>query len=263
MAAPGINAIQIEKAAMDLLDRYGIEEPKFDIEDLAFAEGYRVERGGLQNIDAWLIRQKQGGGVIRLRSDTPEDGRTRFSIAHELGHADRHPNLSQGFLCSASDMTDYVNSHEEIEANLFAVNLLMPRLWIPEEIWRRDADFKVVSDLASSFGTTLTAAARRYVELNTKRAVALIFAKGSTVQWSIRNEDRGRYLYVPNGSEVPKHSLTQECTDSQKNVGSESIDPATWFPNYRWSRDSELFEDVRYSKTYSCTLTLLWVPEFE
>lgn len=261
MPADAINLIHIERVALDLLDQYSITAPGFDIEDLAYAEGYVIKRGGLTNIDAWLVRHPGGGGIIRLRDDTLESGRVRFSIGHELGHAALHPKLSQGFLCTAADMTDYIRSPQEAEANSFAIQLLMPRTWLPQDLWKEDPDFGVVSRLASEFSTTLTAASRRYVELS-PRAVVLVFARDGVVQWYLQG-GRAKYLHVARGSTVPAHSLTQECLAHGKSAGPESIEPSTWFPNLQFGRDSELFEDVRYSGTYRWTLTLLWVPEFE
>ena len=98
MANERISDIRIERVALELLDQYSITDPGFEIEDLAEAEGLEVRRGELKNIDAWLVRKPEGGGIIRLRDDTPEAGRVRFSIAHEIGHWFLHPRLSQGFL---------------------------------------------------------------------------------------------------------------------------------------------------------------------
>jgi hypothetical protein len=259
MANERISAIRIEREALELLDTYSITEPGFDVEDLAAAERLEVRRGELENIDAWLLRLPGGGGIIRVK-DSPESGRFRFSVAHELGHWRMHPALSQGFLCTAADMVDYSRTTEEIEANLFAIDLLMPKPWIPKEVFRRDPDFSVVENLARDFRATLTAATRRYVELAT-HAVVMVFSQDGIVQWTVRSQ-RARPLFVEHGMPVPAGSLTKECIDNQRNAGPEQVDPAEWFPSRRFSRDSELFEDVRISKTYCWALTLLWVPEF-
>src|ERR1700679_513820 len=112
-----INGIRIEHQALELLDRYSIDRPAFDIEDLAAAEGIRVERGGLENIEAWLASHAPGSGTNRLNDNLIEAGRIRFSIGNEISHWRLHPTISQGFLCTGADLVDYAKSTQEIEAN--------------------------------------------------------------------------------------------------------------------------------------------------
>jgi hypothetical protein len=254
------NTFRVEKAALDLLARYGITKPSFDIEDVAAAEGIRVRRGSLHHVDAWLVRTRGGGGIIRIRDDMVEPGRIRFSIGHELGHWEMHPNLSQGFLCTASDFTDYARSSYEAEANLFSANLLMPRPWMHPELWKTDPSFVVVSAMAKEFGTTLTAASRRFVELS-RHAVALVFSRDGQIQWSIKSPS-AQALYIANGAELPKFCFTRECLEEGTTPSKpDDVDPHEWFPSWRFRKDSELFEDVRVSTNYGWALTLLWLPE--
>lgn len=258
MPAREINIFRVEKAALDLLTRYGIRRPGFDIEDLAEAEGIRVRRGGLKNVDAWLVRNPDGGGVIRLKEDMVEPGRIRFSIGHELGHWSLHPKLSQGFLCTATDFSDYVKSQEEAEANVFSANLLMPRPWLQPELWRADPSFAGVSAMAREFGTTLTAAARRFTELS-KHGVALVFSTGGRIQWAVKSKS-AQALYL--AGDLPEFSRTRECLKSGKSLAEpEDVEPSDWFPTWNFDRDSELFEDVRLSPQYGWAITLLWLPE--
>jgi Zn-dependent peptidase ImmA (M78 family) len=254
-----ISDIRIERVALELLDQYSITDPGFDIEDLAEAERLEVRRGELKNIDAWLVRKPGGGGIIRLREDTPEAGRVRFSIAHEIGHWLLHPGLSQGFLCTAADMVDYARSPEEAEANRFAANLLMPKSWIPAATWKKDPEFNVTAGLAKDFKTTLTAATRRYVELAT-HAVVLVFSQNGTIHWSLKSP-RAKSLFLERAVSVPANSLTRECIDQGENAGAGQVEPDAWFPDWHFDDDSEVFEDVRISTTYGWAMTILWVPE--
>ena len=128
------NYIKAEARSFSVLNRYGIETPRFDLEDLAFAMHIDVEYGGISNADARLVRRDDGTGVIRLNHSIVEPARQRFSIAHEIGHWELHPNVAQGYLCTASDLRDYCRSAEEAEANWFAATLLMPKFLIPEAL---------------------------------------------------------------------------------------------------------------------------------
>lgn len=255
----GLNRFKVEKASASLLEKYDIKNPNFDIEDLAFAEGLDVRISSLPNIDAWLVRKSSGRGIIRVSDRIPNGVRFRFSIAHELGHWMLHPQLSQGFLCSASDFVDYSDSIEEAEANHFASSLLIPKPWISPEIWRNDPSFGVVSELANSFGTTLTATAWRYVEL-TKQPVVLVFSIGGLVKWTLYSV-RAKGLFLRWGEPVPRFSITHECISKKTKFDtSHAIHPSVWFPDRKWKYDAELFEDVRTSNSYGWSMSMLWLP---
>lgn len=253
-----VNSIRIESATLGLLARYGITEPGFDIEDIAEAEGVQIRRRSLTNADAWLVRGASQKGLICLNDSIPETGRIRFTIAHELGHWNLHPNLSQWFLCTATDFTDYSRSREEAEANIFAANLLMPRQWLGSENWRADPSFEVISNMARDFQTTLTAASRRFVELS-KNGVVLVFSRDGRIQWVVKSTSAKKMYF---DGELPAHSLTRECLASgNKPASPEQVDPKDWLPTWNFSGDSEMFEDVRISPKYGWALTLLWLPE--
>jgi hypothetical protein len=260
MPPDGINALKIEKAALDLLDRYSIDRPAFDVEDLAAAERVTVRSCRLSSADAWLVRTPGGGGIIRVRDDMKEVGRFRFSVGHELGHWILHPDLSQTIICTASDLIDYAKSRAEVEANFFSANLLMPGPWVRDEIKRVDPSFAAVEEIAKEFLTTLTAASWRFTELS-GHAVVLIFSTDGHIRWSTKS-NAARPLFVQWGEEVPGDSITKEAIAKGTNpAGSENTDPNIWFPSWQCDRDCELFEDVRLSPTYGWALTLLWMPD--
>ncbi len=108
--------------------------------------------------------------------------------------------------------------------------------------------------------TTLTAATRRYVELS-KHAVALVFSRTGIIEWALKS-DAAKPLFFEKGALIPDHSLTRECLVKGASAKApESVEPATWFPNWSFDDDSEVFEDVRISTTYGWAMTMLWVPE--
>ena len=259
MAMRDPNFIRSEARSAALLERFGIDCPSFNVEDVASALGIEVIDGGLTNADARLVRHEGGTGTIRINASVQETGRRRFSIAHEIGHWELHPNVSQGYLCTAGDMRDYSRSPEEAEANWFAATLLMPKLLLPVVLFKNDPGFGVIREIAKGFQTTLTAAARRLVELS-KQPVLLISSNNGTVSWVMRSKSAGDY-FVRCGSEIPKYSLTAETVAQGIAEGAmEEMDWDIWFPDLRVPDDSELFEEVRYSANYGIALTLLWMP---
>lgn len=253
------NYIMAEGRSFALIQRFCIDTPDFSVEDMAFAMGIEIEYGGIANADAWLVKNDGGKGVIRLNSNIVGAARQRFSIAHEIGHWELHPGVMQGYLCTAKDLRDYGRSPEEAEANWFAATLLMPRFLIPETALKRDPTFATIRHIAKDFNTSLTAAARRFVELS-KQPVVLVSSSNMRINWTARSKTAGYYFLYP-GSSIPEHSLTTETIASGRSESpSEKIEPTTWFPDLDFSEESELFEDVRYSAEYDTALTLLWLP---
>ncbi|MFA5263917.1 MAG: ImmA/IrrE family metallo-endopeptidase [Opitutaceae bacterium] len=253
------NYIRAESRSFSLLEKYGIVPPDFDIKDLAFVMGIEVAHGGISDADAWLVRCDDGKGIIRLSSSITEGVRERFSIAHELGHWELHPDTKQGYLCTGKNLRDYGRSPEEAEANWFAATLLMPRFLIPDLILKRDPDFAFIRNLAKDFRTSLTAAARRFVELS-KQPVVLVSSSNNQVDWIARSKSAGYYFVQP-GNMVPQYSLTAEAVAASRSESpmEKMDDPHIWFPDLNFSEDSELFESVRYSTELDNALTLLWI----
>ena len=254
------NFIKAEAHSAKLLERFGLDDANFDVEDIASALKIEVIDGGLSNADARLLRHDDGSGTIRINASVQEAGRRRFSIAHEIGHWELHPDVTQGYLCTAIDLRDYSRSAEEAEANWFAATLLMPRAFFSDALLKRDPEFGIIKEIAKEFQATLTAAARRLVDLS-KQPVLLISSSNDRVNWVVRSKSAGRY-FVPCGSEIPRYSLTAETVAkgiAQSKI--EDIDADIWFPDLEVSDDFELFEEVRYSSNYKTALTLLWMPE--
>lgn len=261
MADP--NYIRSEAKSFTLLQRFGVESADFDVEDIAFAMGIEVRRGGLASGDAWLLRHEDGTGTIRLNASVTDFARERFSIAHEIGHWELHSNLTQGYLCTERNLRDYGQSAEEAEANWFAATLLMPKFLIPPEVFKRDPSFDYVRRLAKTFRTSLTAAARRFVELN-RHPLVLVSSTGGRINWIARSKHAEYYFLYP-GTVVPWNSLTAEFVLQAKaeqltQSTVEILEPSVWFPNLNFDHDAELFEEVRYSVEYDTALTLLWIP---
>jgi Zn-dependent peptidase ImmA (M78 family) len=255
------NYIRAEAKSFALLKRFGIEDRHFDIDDLAFALGIEVKDGGIASGDAWIVRHDDGTGTIRLNSVITSVRRRRFSIAHELGHWELHPNLSQGYLCTGKNLRDYGQSPEESEANWFAATLLMPKFLLAPETFKKDPNFTFIRQLASDFQTSFTAAARRFVELSRQPIVLVASSSPGRVLWIARSKPAS-YLFVMPGQGVPHDSLTGEVLRGESTkTDIEPGDFAIWFPDLRVSDDAELFEQVSYSAELEMTLTLLWAPQ--
>jgi Zn-dependent peptidase ImmA (M78 family)/DNA-binding XRE family transcriptional regulator len=127
-----IGAASPARAADELLEKAGVEEPPVRVQDLAIACGVLVIKRAMSDDLSGLVFDMNDAAVIAVNSDHGEN-RQRFSIAHELGHYllshhDRfHIDLTEG------DPPGY-DWQTERAANEFAAELLMPREMVLREL---------------------------------------------------------------------------------------------------------------------------------
>lgn len=146
--------------AKQLLRQSDISKPPVDVERLARLEGLRVVEEQLESEISGMLYREGGHAVIIInQNDAPV--RKRFSIAHELGHYHLHASSSV-FVDRRVRFRDSTSSQgtikEEIEANNFAAELLMPEIYVLQEAVRlRErrraplSDEELIEELAKIF----------------------------------------------------------------------------------------------------------------
>lgn len=191
-------------------------------------------------------------------------GFQRFSIAHELGHY---------FLGHADDMfCDGKNIHEshagfgskeliELEADYFAVGLLMPSDLFKKEAARYSDGLVAIEKVAEKCQTSITSSAIRYAQL-TDAAVAIIISTKSSVEYCFSSrsmrEVKG-YRHPVKGSVLPRDSLTRDFNQTASNVArgersDDATDLLTWF---QADNEIEASEEVIGLGDYGKTLTII------
>jgi Zn-dependent peptidase ImmA (M78 family) len=124
--------------ATEILQKYNVSKPPVDVERLARQAGLRVVEELLDSeISGMLYREGSRAVILVNQSDVLV--RKRFSIAHELGHYHLHEELSV-FVDRRVRFRDSNSSQgtikEEVEANNFAAELLMPEALVLQETVR-------------------------------------------------------------------------------------------------------------------------------
>jgi hypothetical protein len=181
--ARAINKMRAEGAAWRLTQEYCLDTPRATpVEDIAMDHGVVCLEAKLTGCLARLVR-KGNRGVIRTKLGIREPGRKRFAIAHELGHWFLHEKESQYFVCTAEQMRDYKGSPLEVEANIFASELLMPTYLFRPLAQDAPPTLEIVSDLSATFVTSLTATGMKFVDLNRHECVLVLSTNGKVI-WS-------------------------------------------------------------------------------
>ena len=131
---------QLRPIAEALLDSEGITEPPVDVEAIARSLGatvlYAPFEGELAGV---LVREDDEQGAVIGVNSKHHSNRQRFTVAHECGHlrlhAGRQAYVDESFRINHRDeVSSRATDPEEIEANRFAAELLMPHNMIMHDL---------------------------------------------------------------------------------------------------------------------------------
>jgi len=227
------------------------------IRDIAMERGAYVRERSLEGSEGRLVR-KGDRGIITVNRWISEEGRKRFAIAHELGHFELHSD-SQLILCSEEDVYVWNETEgQELEANEFAANILMP-----EEIFRRyikneTPSMENVKELAQEFRTTQTATALRYVRLS-QEPCAIVICKDGYIKWYKKSSSFNFHIRV-NEKLSPNTYAFDFYEDNILPERPETVPAAAWLAS-DVDEDAWLTEHSIALKSYGLVLSLLWIHE--
>jgi Zn-dependent peptidase ImmA (M78 family) len=136
---------RIERVVSNLLEQHAVSAAPVPIERIVKGSGITLQTGDLGEVSGLLARTLTTA-IIGVNASHPKT-RQRFTIAHEFGHYILHEGLISHIdkeyrvNYRSSESSDGTNI-EEVEANFFAANILMPR----EFLDRDEADAALDSD---------------------------------------------------------------------------------------------------------------------
>lgn len=250
---PGQLARAAARRELQALRIEAIDE--IDVEAIAAYRKLFIVEGDLHGAEGRSVTHA-GAGIIRIRNDITQMARRRFIVAHEIGHCVLHKTGSVT-PCSEGDLFRYDEGNREAEANWFSAELLMPAKFFRPLCDVPQPTFDAIEEIATKFGTTLTAASIRFVQLGPERC-ALAWSERGTVKWSVRSADfpgwveRGRSLSGQShasdffrGKMVPK--------------GAQPVPQSAWLEKIV-AGGRDLMEETLEFKRLGATLTLLWLP---
>ena len=231
------------------------------VEDIAYALGIveiRVEP--LKSFEGALITsgpEKAEGSILVNARSGPR--RRRYTMGHELGHF-LHPHHippTDGFHCTSDDMArsnakgNGNRILQEIEANAFAAELLLPRpLFVRDLQRKRELGLDYVVELSNIYDISKEAVARRYVSLQ-EESCAIVFSHEGRIRYFCRH-DNFPWLDIRSGSPVPEASTAAK---SMGKVGQASdwaeVNAGVWLsnPDQRAMCEQTLLQQAGYRMT--------------
>jgi Zn-dependent peptidase ImmA (M78 family) len=188
-----------------------------------------------------------------------EEGRRRFAIGHELGHWFLHEDESQVFICTAENMRQYRGSPMEVEANLFASELLMPSFLFGPLAKNAEPLLDNIRTLTSKFDTSLTATAMKFVDMNQHECI-LVLSTNGVVAWSKQKGNRSG-LRIEKGTALHAESLARYAAESGRKAGPEVVPAAAWITQNWYDRSIQVTEESWLLEGYNSVITLLVVVD--
>jgi hypothetical protein len=255
---PALAERRAKAAAKELLEQYAIEEPRhLVLEGLAADLGVTVVRGELTGAVARLARVGDRAR-IRVASQVRNVGRQRFSVAHELGHFVLKHDGSTLAGCQERSMLDYKGESKESEANIFAVELLLPERLVRRRCEVSPVDLRPVQKLAEDFETSITATAIRFIEFSPEKC-ALVYSEKGRVRWT-RKSDSFWFRLIGYGQPLEPASL---AIDFFREGGlpeePEEVRGDAWIESSS-GRMPEVVEHSMAIPSLGAVVSLLWVP---
>jgi Zn-dependent peptidase ImmA (M78 family) len=163
---------QIQKSTSRLLQLADVNEPAIPVERMARLLGAQLRYVPFEGDLSGLLSQEQGRIIIGVNELHPKT-RQRFTIAHELGHLElHHPSelhIDHHYrILLRSERSSQAIDPEEIEANAFAAELLMPQTMLEKDIGEQAIDYEddeMIRELAHRYKVSLQAMIFRLTNL--------------------------------------------------------------------------------------------------
>lgn len=181
--------------------------------------------------------------INTAKGNKSNNGRGRFTLAHELGHyiIDSHRiGLLSGLLQPHPSKTNQKQFYAiEREADYFASCLLMPEGKFKKDIFRKKFDFNMINRLSKEYNVSLTACAFRFVQIG-NHPIMIAYAEGGIIKWKMESDDFP-YKWLLNDKVVPVNTVMGEYftkSNTRDIYKTEQVWALDWF-NYVKDEDTE------------------------
>lgn len=256
--------------AQQLLEDCGLDEiTNIEIGLLvAWLDAILIEEE-LTNCDGKIIPGKNKV-IIKVRSSIQFEQRKRFVIAHEIGHLILHRNIQlhddifSNFNIFEGMENALKNGKQELEANEFASELLMPQKLFLQEAKGEKFSPLLIKNLSERFKTSLTATVFRYLRFDELHPICLIFIENGKVRYWKKSNDLKVWINDYIGLPPPSDSVAEEYIQSNYDFvykfedKTQVINKSTWFNLGAYDEDSIFYEYCIPTKKYKTILSIIW-----
>lgn len=256
--------------AQELLDSCGLDEITDLPMDLFIAGlGAILIEEDLTHCDGKIIFG-MNKAVIKVNSQIQFPERKRFVAAHEIGHLMMHKNMQlpedifSNFNIIAGMEKSLINGTQELEANEFASELLMPeKLFLKEAIGKKFTPL-LIKNLSERFKTSLTATVFKYLQYDL-HPICIVFVENGRVKYWKKSEAMKVWISDYTRLAPPSDSVAAEYIQNdyafmyKLEEKAQTIKKSTWFKlNDYNDEDPNFFEYCIPTKRHKTILSIIW-----
>jgi hypothetical protein len=255
-------SVSVGKAYAEiLLERLGVSGFP-DLQSIASRVGLSIEEAHVRGFEGALVRPIGGRiGIIVLSDSIRELGRRKFTIAHEIGHFLLPGHDVEECVCLSHDLESWGEKLDkrELDANEFAAELLIPTLLVQKRVTAAEPGLRHITEIAREFSASLTATARRFVEISSYRCAMVWSTKGRII-WYAKSSEFGHHVRV--GESVDRQALAYACfSGSAIQAGPAPVPADSWLPDHSLVPNARILEESILLPFYESVLSLLWIHE--
>lgn len=248
--------------ARDLIGELQIQDPsEIAIDLIAAYKGAPVHYAPLTGCDGRMVRANETA-LITVNELVGRHGQRRIIIAHELGHVLLHPNIRQIDEVDVKQTRNFNHRQqpEELEANYFAAELLMPKQFFQPEVNLSEPGWAAVKRLADRYQTTLSSAAIQFVHFSNE-PVILIASENGERKWFVVG-DQAHDFFLREEWSIHRYSCANELLQgSDTQMRAQDVPAGMWLRGYAPNGKDYITEDSMRARDSRFILTLLWVHD--
>jgi Zn-dependent peptidase ImmA (M78 family) len=247
--------------AKRLLTDLGLDDPcTIDIEDLIVYHNGMVKEVELMNCDGRMV-MKHGRAIVSVNSAIEYPQKRRFILAHELGHILLHADQEASFMDDDSTLEAYKKGPQEVEANNFASELLMPGDLFRQYCFKKKFSPDLIQSLSLRFNTSLTSIIYRFIEYG-NHPICVFYSKNGKIQYWKKSDDFNVWIPDKNKLDVPSDSVANEYYQFKriyrKEDSVQEITKSTWFNLGKYDEDTSMNEYCIITPRYNTVLSVVW-----
>lgn len=253
-------------AVKRIYDECGITDPlQLPIEVIINSKNIIIKDEEIDGADGRII-MKENSGIITLNSSIDYLPKKRFILAHELGHFELHRHIKKGF----SDNDETLNhsyqinfNTEEVEANEFAAEFLMPTNMFYSECKGKVFNHKVIEHLANRFQVSKTAAILKFVKKdNGNHPVFIVCCQDNKMKWFKKSDDWRYYSLFNRGLPPPSGTVAEEVFRKGISYYGEEASQQIWKCDWFSMRDDEVnskfYEYCLFVPSLNYMISVIW-----
>ncbi|MBK7128241.1 MAG: ImmA/IrrE family metallo-endopeptidase [Crocinitomicaceae bacterium] len=252
-----------ELIAKKVLDECGLDDPtEIPIGEIILGRKAFYEETPLDGKDGEIV-SVCGRSIIQVNSKIPFVSKKRFAAAHELGHYEMHRNLQPIFSDTEEDLMNwYKAGPQEMEANEFAAEFLMPSEKFYNECLRKKFGPEVIEHLANKFQVSKTSTILKFVNRG-NHPVVIVFCKDNKMKWWKASHDFRYFLEFERDKETPSGSVANELFTTKKTYYGDELKQDIWKSDWLRMRnddepDKKFFEYCLFVKSYNYSISVIW-----